>query len=208
MIDCANMNNVTLATVCASLHAAFLFELTDDWDVAFETTVANRPQEPEATATLGNHFYLPIMRVHLENTTETTFVTLLQIVQSLTNNSLLHARAQWTPLGNNTLEQSEDGTSINYPITNFQFEEYQKSFVLDTSAQNGPVLEYIHNERDDLLGGLWSRAAGRASFFTEAFYMLPDMRLTFGMFFSTVSYDHSTAVSILFFIDFLILYFL
>jgi hypothetical protein len=58
MLDYATKNNVTLATLCASCHAAFLFELTADWDVAFETTVANRPQEPEVTDILDNFFYI------------------------------------------------------------------------------------------------------------------------------------------------------
>lgn len=196
MIDCATMNNVTLGTVCAACYAAFLFELTDDWDVAFETTVTNRLQEPETSAIVGNYVYVPLMRVYMENTPETTFVTLLQNVQLLTNSSLIHARAQWDPIRNNTLEQSEDGTSVNYPITGFQFEEYQKNFVLDTSVENGPVLEYVHSERDGLLAGLWAHAGSWSSFLTEAFYMLPDRTLTFGMIFSTVSYNRSTAVSI------------
>jgi hypothetical protein len=121
--------------------------------------------------------------------------TLLQNVQLLTNNALLHARAQWSPTGNTTLEPSEDGTNANYPITGFQFEQYQKDFVLDISSPDGSVLEYVHNEQDFLLAGLWARAAGRSSFFTEAFYMMPDMHLTFGMFFSTASYDRSTSMS-------------
>lgn len=199
MIDCAATNNVTLATVCASCHAAFLFELTNDWDVAFETTVASRPQEPEAAALLGNFFYLPLMRVSLAKVPQTTLVTLLKNVQSQTTSALLHARAQWSPVGNNTLERSADGVSINYPITSFQFEQYQKSFTLDVSSEDGPVLEYVHNEKDYLLAGMWARAAGRSSFFTEAFYMLPDMRLTFGTFFSSASYNYSTAVSSIFF---------
>ena len=195
MLDCASANSVTLATVCAACHAAFLFELTADWDVAFETTVANRPQESEALEIIGNFFYLPFMRISLENNSQTTFITLLQMVQSRTNDALLHARAQWSPAGNSTLELSEDGTNVYYPITSFQFEQYQKDFVLDSSIAEGAVLEYMHNEQDYLLAGLWPRAAGRASFFTEAFYMLPDKRMTFGMFFSTASYDRSTSVS-------------
>ena len=197
MIECASTHNVTLATVCAACHAGFLFELTNDWDVAFETTVANRPQEPQATHILGNFFYLPLMRVHLENKRETTLATLLETIQAHTNSALLHARAQWSPVGNKTLELSDDRTVVYYPITSFQFEQYRKSFTLDSSSTTEPVeLEYVHNDRDSLLSGLWARAAGRSAFFTEAFYIIPDMQLTFGMFFSSASYNESTSVSI------------
>ena len=196
MLDCALMNNVTLATICAACHTAFLFELTNEWDVAFDTTVVSRPQELEAADIIGNFFYVPPLRVNLQKTRNTTFVTLLETIQSLTNKSIIHARAQWTPLGNSTLQPNEDGTSIDYPITSFQFEQYQKEFVLDASSDTeNCVLEYVHSERDSLPAGLWARAAGRAALFTKVFYVMPDRRLTFGMFFSMASYNYSTAVS-------------
>lgn len=194
MLDCVRSYNVTLATICTACYAAFLFELTGNWDVVFRTFVACRPTEYEAKDLLGNFFHIPIIRVKLEDSTA-TFIDLLHAVEIVLIDSVQYGRYAESP-PEKDLPKCDDEAScklVDPPISGFHFHQMNNDLILDSS--NDISLNYLYNDRDGILVGFQARVGTICTWSTDVFYKPHHKELLFAQFFSVAAYDQLVSVS-------------
>lgn len=199
MIQYANTCNTTLATICLASFSAFLYELTNYWkdDIGITYTMASRPVEYEAAGLVGPFMYSKLLRMHLENGHQTTFLALVEWVRSAVISGFEHVRATHDPFDTNANDPSAPSEPLpleTVPCVAVQFDLEENNHVILDEADD-VRLDLIRDQDDDFPLEAWWRVATIDYWMTHFNYNPEGKQLRYVSVFPATLFERPTAVS-------------
>ncbi|CAF1544017.1 unnamed protein product [Adineta ricciae] len=200
MLQSAELYKTTLASICLSMACVFLYEVADYWedDIGVSYMMASQSEISTVSKLIGPFMCSQTLRIHLQNGTHTTFVQLVNWVQTTVTKGLEHAKVSGNDLDTTTDDESsllssspvfcaESDVYIQFDI------EENDCIVLD--KVDDVQLHVVRNEKDNLPQHAWWRQ-GFCPFLNLFFdYNPKSKQLSYAIMFPTIRCEESTAVS-------------